>query len=607
MADGTWSETGDLENGDKLDFAPPDDAFVDEPVKIPEVEEREKGRGHISYHFPKFDNYDVGLFMGYILGDGAIGKGKFPTIQLSMSSKDREDVVRMNNIVRSWCSTETKVFERTVPRPNSVVSECDPAPMATVHWRIRGLFEFLVSLGLDKRETPDRRRAPRHVFEASKACVRGFLSGMFSTDGSVGSCGRRVSVSLASVSFGLLQDVQQLLLGFGIRSTICEYKARNASTVHRALFKLEIAASESVERFFGRIGFENKRKQAKLFRALADRDAAPKNRKSPKITPRSPKVTSVVSTGVFEPVYDLSVDVDHQFVADGVTVHNCYGTKFAPGYLKFAHQTLFWCSAEFASFTLVNTEIDRTIKPNRIRIVAGQLGGTIETQDKAYTNTPPTLSTWAYDVAAFRKISTDGIDVEFSTTAGATWFPITQINDPTDGAVAASGTIRLRVTLTRVSTATVSPDFEIARVRRAMPELRPNYLRQQRADVQGGEILVLRTQEQERVARAIAAGRQVDLDGDESWTLPLNIFSSAITANTPAARVDDRQAGGHPFWEQLDGIHEGQRNVITKVSFDENFRELFTRQVFSTRRAQSQDNSDPAQWQNSGEMYSLVW
>lgn len=277
----------------------------------------------------------------------------------------------------------------------------------------------------------------------------------------------------------------------------------------------------------------------------------------------------------------------------------CYGTQYAPGYLKFLHETIWFASAQYASLTLTNTVINTTIKPYRIDLTTGSLTGTIVTPDATWTN--PQNADWTFDLAAFRQISTDGFTVEFSKDAGTTWFDIADINGPPKP-IGATGTIRFRVTMTRVSAATQSPEFEVLRLRRPQPEFVTTDMKLQRPDLPAGEILILRTWEQEQALRNIVAGRQVNLEADGGWTTPLNTFDTRIVADTPAARIDDRQAGPHPFYEQREGIHTGQRDVMTTIRFNENLR-VFTHQSFSTRKAQQGSNVGVL----AGEIYNLVF
>jgi hypothetical protein len=271
---------------------------------------------------------------------------------------------------------------------------------------------------------------------------------------------------------------------------------------------------------------------------------------------------------------------------------SCYGTRKVPGYLRFLHETIFAASAEYASLTLVSVERDLDIKPNRLRLTSTATTGTITTPDKPFAN--PQDEDWTFEVAAFNKTVTDVITVEFSTDAGGTWTNIVDLNGankPTG-----SGNIRFRITLTRAATTTDSPDFEILRIRHRQPD-RQTTQSKVRKDLEAGQVLMLRTWVIERVLRQMALGRQIDFQADKAWTAPLDFFDKLITADTPDAKISDREAGPHPFYEHAVGIDQGERFPIYQVSYNENLgaEPTFTHQAFFDRRAQD------------GEMYHLVF
>lgn len=279
----------------------------------------------------------------------------------------------------------------------------------------------------------------------------------------------------------------------------------------------------------------------------------------------------------------------------------CYGTQYAPGYLKFLNETLFYCSAEAALFTLTNAVVDTTKKPNRIRIADGQTTGVIVTTDKAFSN--PRALDWTVELAAYRKIAGDTITLEYSTDAGVTWTAVALTLSPTltlRGTMTGlprpigAGNLRYRITLTRLSgTSVESPSFEIVRARHTQDE-RANPILSSRSDLGIDQILILKTWITESVARDIARGRIIEHEGDRMRTAPLDFFDLTLTRDTPACALDDRGAGPHPFFEYANGIRLGQRYAIVRSSFDTTIDNFFTQQSFSERRTQS------------GELYDLV-
>lgn len=289
---------------------------------------------------------------------------------------------------------------------------------------------------------------------------------------------------------------------------------------------------------------------------------------------------------------------------------SCYGMRFIPGYRKFLTTTLFFASAEYAgyvgpypaaqaAFVLTGVSIDLRKKPNRLQLNAGVASGTIVTPDKPYTN--PANDTWELELAAYKKQAGDGVTLEYSINAGVSWTAITLSSGPLFGYRASltlngSGNIRFRVTLTRSSGATPeSPSFEILRMRHVRSADANPLLDQRKPDYQRGQILLIRTWDQEMVIREIARGRVIDALGDRSMTAPLDFFDLSIVADTPAAAFDDREAGPHPLFEYSSGVRATQRYAMYAINLDSTLDNVMSHQSFSERRMQP------------GELYSLVF
>ncbi len=121
------------------------------------------------------------------------------------------------------------------------------------------LCSFIDWFGI-KREAKNKR-IPEKLFGMPKSYVSAFLSGYFDGDG----CASRSkgSVSCTSSSEGLIDDIQTLLLNYGISSRKSRWISRPTGKVHKECvhWKLEIEGREAVL-FYNDIGFHLSRKQA---------------------------------------------------------------------------------------------------------------------------------------------------------------------------------------------------------------------------------------------------------------------------------------------------------------------------------------------------------
>lgn len=269
---------------------------------------------------------ELGVWLGYLMGDGwFLEAQRYPTLGICAAPVDMGDLERLADLVAPWSGGRAEVSLQDTGGTGEVGVH---GQIARVYWRQKALTAFLRALGFTKQ---GELSVPREVWNASQEGVAGFLSGLFSTDGSVARWPKRVAVSFANTSRRLCDEVQQLLFAFGIRANICEYTS-NAKRGFKRMWKVDIVAHESVLRFERAIGFFNERK-AKALRAGLDEVG---ERKS---LARPVSVESVLPASDLEPVFDL-VDVgdEHQFIANGIPVHNCYasGGKYGEAVVQFS-------------------------------------------------------------------------------------------------------------------------------------------------------------------------------------------------------------------------------------------------------------------------------
>lgn len=327
-----WVEAAELEAGDRIVLAPKEiDQAWPSLASIPPipVTEAEFSRGYAKPQFPsELDRY-VGLFLGYMLGNGSIGIGNdgYPNISLTVDAQDKGDLDELVARVNAWAGSDAKVaVADTVGAKLKTGQELKASEEASAHvsWRRMCLNRFISALGLDMTAPKELRRVPSCIWNAPKDGVAGFLSGLFSTDGSVLKRLERTTVTLASVSLPLLKEVQILLLNFGIQSTICAYRASNAERVRAGyfpLYKLDISSKEGVSAFRELIGINCRRKQNILASADLEYQRLRNSR-------RYAVVSEVLEEENEDHVYDLEVEhQNHRFVANGLVVSNCYAGK----------------------------------------------------------------------------------------------------------------------------------------------------------------------------------------------------------------------------------------------------------------------------------------
>ncbi len=164
--------------------------------------------------------------------------------------------------------------------------------------------------GIDARQHRHRNHeegVPDVIWSASEREIKGYLRLLFDWSGVISQSSKSFSIILWSSARKLLCELQLLLLQQGICSKIVIRKGRERA--------LAISAGRDVVLFQERIGSDQLNRTLLLhayeFKSKHER-------------PFKTTVESVTPVGVAT-VADISMPVEHSFVAGGIKVHNCFG------------------------------------------------------------------------------------------------------------------------------------------------------------------------------------------------------------------------------------------------------------------------------------------
>ena len=164
-------------------------------------------------------------------------------------------------------------------------------------------------------EGPEGKRFTPAVHDLDRTALAALLRGLFTADGTVLNEGDLCrAIALDSYSRDLLQQVQLLLLSFGIKSTLVECRGWESGAEIRDRWSLRMDGSSRFL-FEREIGFHpQSQKAAALAHMNADlgwfRDEL------------TDAVASIEPAGEAD-VFDLVEEATHHFVASGLVVHNC--------------------------------------------------------------------------------------------------------------------------------------------------------------------------------------------------------------------------------------------------------------------------------------------
>ncbi len=265
--------------------------------------------------FGSHGSYDLGITLGWLVGDGTFSDNR---ALLYFYGEDRKLAPMFAEVVNELVEGTQRLNHAY---PVSILDYEEKVVIGSVR-----LSRIAQAAGVDRNE---KHHVPRQVFLGTEAMQRGFLQALFTADGTVvGNAEKGLSVRLAQSNQRLLEEVQMLLLNFGIASKIylnrreAGYRplpdGKGALKEYWCKAQHELAVGKvNLFTYQKEIGFLRDDKQAKLDQGLNE------------YGPRGPyrenflaRFESLTEEGT-ENVYDLTEPYSNSFVAGGLVVHNC--------------------------------------------------------------------------------------------------------------------------------------------------------------------------------------------------------------------------------------------------------------------------------------------
>jgi len=266
---------------------------------------------------------DLAAAIGLAVGDGCVsssanGKRHLMVTMAPEEAPVVERVVSAINALKGELSDGRSARPVAVNVPQMTARVCTNAPAVVDRFE-----EFAI---LDKGSHEKALRAAVH--ELDRPSVAALLRGLFTADGCVGNSGDKSQyVALDSCSIELLQQVQLLLLSFGIKAKLYRNRRNGVSTSMlpngyggyasypvREMHSLRITRSSRVT-FEREIGFDPESPKAASLSALNATVGTYRDRLTDEI--------ALIRFDGDEPVYDLTEPDTSHFVGNGIVVHNC--------------------------------------------------------------------------------------------------------------------------------------------------------------------------------------------------------------------------------------------------------------------------------------------
>ncbi len=264
----------------------------------------------------------IAEFIGLLVGDGCL-MGPQQTAMLTLSPEEGAIAHRMRDVLMAWKE------ERAVDgRGARTIRVRQPQGTIRLGTSARPVVDVSTAHAvLDQGSAGKQFTA--EVFSLDQDSVAAMLRGLFTADGTVACYGSKSQyVSLDSSSLALLQQVQLLLLGFGIKAKIYRNRRTDGQTTAllpdgkgglgeypiQQMHSLRISRSSRVL-FEQHVGFLPESDKAERLAAL--------NRNVSTYRDRLEDVLASLEFDGVEEVYDLTERDTSHFVAAGLVVHNC--------------------------------------------------------------------------------------------------------------------------------------------------------------------------------------------------------------------------------------------------------------------------------------------
>lgn len=293
----------------------PVDASWELPVPADWKQLRAKGERHAPLNLPSEWSVPFAEMLGHLTGDGCFVHSSPMVIWTYGGAEEQEQLLPRHRAVLESLGLHPHISQQA---------------NGTAQLRVvRAAFSrFLQALGVKQAKAADKC-VPEAIFRAPAEIVAAYLRGLFTADGCARDDQKKGTryIGLGSKSLTLLQQVQQLLLMFGIQSRIytqppkqtkfCYTRKRDGQQVtyfsHGNSYDLRITGP-SIRRFYDYIGFATASKQQILERWIQEHEF---------YAVRADAHLVEREFDGYELTYNLTEPIHHTYIVNGLVVANC--------------------------------------------------------------------------------------------------------------------------------------------------------------------------------------------------------------------------------------------------------------------------------------------
>ena len=211
----------DLSPQDILEISLDDTLQFVEDGSIPQFEQENLGNKNLELKkFRYTNNVDMVWLIGVMVGDGTINadskKGKY-TVTFTIGNTKNGVKTNIERILN-----DMEVNYRTIETPTSTTQ------FVVSSKNFCRYIAFLMEIEANeegKTSTKGNKKIPSWLFKSSKNIILSFLAGLIDSDGTVNITKKGSNIAVSSIYKEILDSTQQILLSFGIKSSV--YKTQN--------------------------------------------------------------------------------------------------------------------------------------------------------------------------------------------------------------------------------------------------------------------------------------------------------------------------------------------------------------------------------------------
>ncbi len=314
--------TINLKNGQELQVTPEHRIYTEKgwieakDLKNEDIVYIQSGQGMFS--IDETIGQDMALFLGWLTGDGWLAKDG--RVGMVFGKEDVEIISKIIDAGEEISGLKAKIHERE----NGTFQ---------IGYNSKQFTKTLENYGV-KRCKPFDKRVPNIIYTSSEKEVITYLRALFSADGTVYTNDpNRRTARLTSSSKKLLQDVQLLLLNFGIHGKIYSRHKTNQAQFH-------YVTVDGKERVYNSHPFYEliiSGNNLAVFKEIIGFKYITRKEEALKLVPLSSRkrekfisVVESVTEGPEVEVYDITEPVTDSLIANGMVVHNCGEQPLAP-------------------------------------------------------------------------------------------------------------------------------------------------------------------------------------------------------------------------------------------------------------------------------------